>query len=60
MPLKVCPCGRYKCYVHPSGKTNDSFENINGRKHSRLIEYESDCGRTWELDVYKNFWREVA
>ena len=46
MPLKVCPCGRYKCYVHPSGKTNDSFEDINGKKHPRLIEYPAPSRAT--------------
>jgi len=51
---------RYKCYVHPSGKTSSSFEDVNGANHPRLIEYEGDCGRTWERDVSSNSWREVA
>ena len=60
MQLKVCPCGRYKCYVHPISKTTDSVEDINGAKHPGFIEYDEDCGRTWELDVASNFWSEVV
>lgn len=56
MPLKICPCGRYK-YVHPAGNRTETFEGINGNKYPRFIEYESDCRRTWELDVYRNVWR---
>jgi len=41
-------------------KTSSSFEDVNGAKHPRLIEYKGDCGRTWELDVASNLWREAA
>ena len=57
MPLKICPCGRYKCYVHPTGNRTGSFEDSNGGKHPQFIEYEGDCGRVWELDVSRNVWR---
>ena len=46
--------------MHPISKTTDSVEDINGAKHPGFIEYDEDCGRTWELDVASNFWSEVV
>ena len=58
MGLKRCPCGMQKCYIHPTGKTVGRFYDINGNKYPEEVEYISDCGKSWLLNIGRNVWCE--
>jgi len=55
MPKKCCINNFHKTYMHFI-RSEDTFEDINGKKYPRYRIYECECGQEHRFDVLNSIW----